>query len=960
MNLFVKVLTASLIIVLCFGLAAKVSSAPADAVPLKALIVDGQDNHDWKRSSQVFKQILEQTGLFKVDIATSPPHGGDMGNFKPNFAAYDVVVINYNGDSWPEQTKKAFVEYVKSGGGVIIQHSADNAFPNWKEYNEIIGLGGWEDRDEKDGPYLYWKDGEIVRDMSPGSGGTHGAERAYQIVNRNTEHPITIGLPEKWMHAKDELYAKLRGPAKNLTILSTGHSNVSGREELLLFTINYGEGRVFHTVLGHNPYGGGPWPPVECVGFIVTFQRGTEWAATGKVTQKVPEDFPTATEVHRRKGYKSPSLDELLEKVSTYQYGDSRKAFFKLNDYVRNIIGFEDERKLYESRFIDVLKSEAALPGKQYICRKLRLIGTAASVPVLRGMLTDEDTSDMARYALERIPGEEADKALRKVLSESEGKIKVGVINTLGRRRDAKSVRTLAGLIYDSDEVTASAAVNALRQIADDEAVKTLQKATEKTTGSLRKLVLDASLDCAGKLAEEGETDKARGIYKDLFVSDMPLMIRIGALRGIVGSSPESSAGFVTKVLETERPRMQAAAIQLVGQSSAVGNLPEIAAKLPALATRQQIQLLAALEQRGDAAVLDDVLKAAKSDETTVQVAALKTLGSLQDGTVVMLLARSAAEDYKLRDAARESLYRLSAPNFKQIILANIPKAKPPVKIELIRAVAQRNITGAVDAILKTAKAPEPAVRIESFKTLKTIADSRQIPEVLDLIMNSRSPSEMKLAEEVLVLVSKAAPKEAAGKVLSVLKSVKDVEVKCSLLRVLGGIGDETAFDTLKAALKDKNEDIKKAAIRALSDWPDDSPAEELFNIAAGEENKAYKTLALRGFVRLIGLSNERDDKETMQLYKKAMSVASELGEQKRILSGLANVKTIQSLRFAEDYLDNEQLAAAAAAVIVRVAPETFEKYPGETRRLLRKVIKVSKREYLTERAREMLKEVEE
>lgn len=267
-------------------------AAVAAAAPLqKALIVDGQNGHKcWPQTTVAMKALLEETKLFTVDVATSPAKGKDMSGFRPEFAKYNLVVLNYQGDDWPKATQDAFVSYVKKGGGVLVYHFACAAFPNWKEYNEIIGLGGWGGRTEKHGAYFRWRDGKIVRDASPGKTGSHGPMQEFQVVVRDPNHPVTQGMPTSFMQCKDELYGWLRGSGKNLKVLATAFApkekGGADEHEPVLFTVTYGKGRVFFNALGHTEN------ELKSVAFIATFQRGAEWAATGKVTQKLPADFP--------------------------------------------------------------------------------------------------------------------------------------------------------------------------------------------------------------------------------------------------------------------------------------------------------------------------------------------------------------------------------------------------------------------------------------------------------------------------------------------------------------------------------------------------------------------------------------------------------------------------------------------------------------------------------------------
>lgn len=314
-------------IALCAGcLAGQISMAQEaqeadESDMLKVLLIEGQNNHrNWRQTSLMMTSYLEQTDMFSVDIVRTRAKGTDP-KFAPDFSKYDVVVSNYNGASWPEETKNAFVEYMRGGGGLVVVHAADNAFGDWREFNEMIGLGGWGGRSEKSGPYVYLsEEGEVVRDDSPGKGGNHGKQHAFSVVTRDDDHPIMRGVPREWMHVQDELYDKLRGPAVDMEILATAFASKkfggTGRHEPMIMTIGFGEGRIFHTPMGHGNNS------QECVGFITVLQRGTEWAATGDVTLPIPEDFPGPDEPVQRTFSESVQAAELGNLHKVFQVGN--------------------------------------------------------------------------------------------------------------------------------------------------------------------------------------------------------------------------------------------------------------------------------------------------------------------------------------------------------------------------------------------------------------------------------------------------------------------------------------------------------------------------------------------------------------------------------------------------------------------------------------------------------------
>src|SRR5208282_5912528 len=149
---------------------------------LKVMLLTGQSSkyHNWALSSVILKRILEQPGRFTVQTVTTPPTGADMSGFHPNFKSCDVVVMDYEGDEWPAATQQAFAEFIRGGGGLVTFHDTDNTFPKWPEWNEMIGVGGWEGRTETAGPKVRWRDGKMALDHSPGNA-SHPPKHDYQI-----------------------------------------------------------------------------------------------------------------------------------------------------------------------------------------------------------------------------------------------------------------------------------------------------------------------------------------------------------------------------------------------------------------------------------------------------------------------------------------------------------------------------------------------------------------------------------------------------------------------------------------------------------------------------------------------------------------------------------------------------------------------------------------------------------
>ncbi len=295
---------------------------------LKVLILDGRNNHDWRTTTEALKTTLVACGRFDVEVATAPEDKAPPAPKKPkiedaayleakkqrddivkslrpemdaawgkwsvDFSKYQAVVLNYNGPDWPKPMQQAFIDYVRNGGGVMLIHAANNAFPNWTEFNDMIGLG-W--RKGGFGQCLIVNQDGSVSECCHDDATSHGTKHSFVVTNRVPDHPVLRGMPLEWLHGKDELYHHLRGPAKNVTVLASAFSEEkergSGRHEPVLHETMFGKGRVLVSTMGHAWLGDTEWNCLHCVGFQTIVARGVEYVATGKVTLALPGAFPT-------------------------------------------------------------------------------------------------------------------------------------------------------------------------------------------------------------------------------------------------------------------------------------------------------------------------------------------------------------------------------------------------------------------------------------------------------------------------------------------------------------------------------------------------------------------------------------------------------------------------------------------------------------------------------------------
>ncbi|MHC4366349.1 MAG: HEAT repeat domain-containing protein, partial [Planctomycetota bacterium] len=543
--------------------------------------------------------------------------------------------------------------------------------------------------------------------------------------------------------------------------------------------------------------------------------------------------------------------------------------------------------------------------------------------------------------------------------------VQVRIINLLGERRDAESIEAIGALVFSADKQVGEAAVAALGKIGGAGARKILAQARAKGDADLKFAASDAYLRCAEDLAFEGENEQAAAIYKELAAQNEVAIFRSAAIKGLADIGGSGAVRLVIAALRDQNRTVRITAAGCVRTMEGEGVTGLFAAELAGMPPAEQVLLIGALADRGDAAGLPAIMTAVDSKDPAIRDAALQAVGKLGDASSVEFLADVASGDSSSEDkaAALESLTILRGDGVDEAIIRSMQKSQAAVRLRLIEVLSDRLATGAIDALIAETSSSDSGVRRAAYKALARLADEKDLPSLVGLLVEIADDSGRRDAERAVIAVSRKVTDEdkQADVVLAALSAQKNVPVKCSLLRVLGGIANSKSLDTLAVASQHSDATVRDTAVRTLSKWPNASATEVLLVIYGETEDPIHRLLAVRGFARLLSLPAEsRPVEKTLQMCNRAMAEARTTDERKLVLSGLGHVGDPKTLAMIEPFLQNEAVGAEAAMATMKVADAIGQRHPEKARTAVNKLLIVLKNPTLREQAEAVIRQIDE
>jgi HEAT repeat protein len=577
-----------------------------------------------------------------------------------------------------------------------------------------------------------------------------------------------------------------------------------------------------------------------------------------------------------------------------------------------------------EQRLIGVLRSDHSPAEKDAACAQLKRVGTARSVPALAALLTDEQLSHSARYALESMATAKAGQALAEALGKTSGMTQVGIINSLGYRRETRAVSALSKLLTDHDAHVVAAAATALGQIGDSKALKALQATTANSAGPIHDALVDGCLRCANRLLASGKPQRSLEVFQQLYDNEPKDSIRTAAFRGMILASGDKALPLMIGAIMGSDGASQIAALQLVREVPGSGATTTFAALLHRVDAPVQVALIEGLVQRGDILATPGIVAMVTSAAPEARLAAIHALGILGDATTIPLLGVSAASaNGEEQKAARLALIQLRRGNPTETLLRLLPAAKPEVQAEFARALGGRGDKSAVPKLVEVVRADSDTAGKAALQALALLVDDSQLGLMVQFVVEAKSDTARSDAAEALNSACRQIQaRHGRVDVAPVVQGLAagSTEARIALLPVCSGLIDARIREGLRAATADPQ--IRAAAIRALCDTSDPALLPDLLKLACEAPEANLRTLAIRACVRLTTQEEtiKLSGKEQIEPLKAILATTLSADQKRVVLAGLAEILDLQALNLAEPMLAEAAIQLEAAKTVTKIA----------------------------------------
>jgi HEAT repeat protein len=613
-----------------------------------------------------------------------------------------------------------------------------------------------------------------------------------------------------------------------------------------------------------------------------------------------------------------------------------------------------------QRKLIAILQSDAPPQEKAITCKRLAIYGNQEAVPALAPLLTNAQLSSWARIALEVIPGPAADAALREAMDKVQGRLLVGVINSIGVRGDAKAVEALLAKLKETDAEVASAAAVALGRIGGDQALGALQQALPGAPIGVRSAVAQGLILCAEHSLAEGKGAAAAKVYDAVRQADLPKQRLLEATRGAILARQADGLPLLVETLRSPDKAVFSIGLRTARELPGGPVTEALAAEIDRASADRQGPLLVALAERDDPAVLPAIFKAAKTGTKTLRLAAIVVMERLgQAACVPVMLDTVADTDPDLARAAKAALARLPAKQVDDELTARLPQVTGATRRALVELAGQRHVAAAVPELIKASAETDPAIRAAGVKALGETASVADLDALTALLAKAKSADEVAAAEAGLEAACARIPDKDAStdKVLAALPA-SAAPAKCAFLRALGTIATPKALEAVRTAVASQEPAVHDAAVRVLADWPDTAALPALFEVFRTTQDGTHRVLALRNCVRLLSLGSQSSE-QTLKTYSELMASAQRVDDRKMVLAGLAGVADPAALKLVEPFLADAQVQAEAELAMLSIANGLTGSAPAEAKAVATKLRTESKNESARDRAAQILRQVE-